>query len=125
MRKKNFVLAVLLFGLFYTLSSPAPAQAAALAVKGEVPSLPPVQPKPQGTLPNYQNNINTPPEGQAPAQEASQPVEESQPARTGPGAEGQGSGNGLMGLLAIIFSVAAVVGGILFLLRSDKSQVKD
>ncbi|MCL5774702.1 MAG: hypothetical protein M1333_00655, partial [Patescibacteria group bacterium] len=67
----------------------------------------------------------TPPEASAPVQETSQPVEENKQDSSSSDAQSRNSGNGVAGVVAIIFSVAAVVGGVLFLLRSDKSQAKD
>lgn len=117
---KKIILTILMCGWFSGFSL-IPAYAEVLAVKGEVPDLPPLQPKPSGILPNYQNNINTPPEEQISTQEGNRPVEEVQSINKSVNTLNPILKNKVMEAAVIIFSVIAVAGGTMFLLKTDKS----
>lgn len=86
---------------------------AALVPKGSMPEVQPLQPKPQGTFPNYEHNINSPPDDpnvQAPrAEDAANPNAQKEggaPQNQAPG------GNpfliwGVVGL-TVVFSLLAI-----------------
>ncbi len=110
---------ILCFG-FLLCAVPLAVQAAAMP-KGQVQNIPPVQPQPQGMFPNYQNNINSPPEDLAAPNSQDQADTATQPAAGPVGARTGAASSALVWVIAVIL---AGVGLLAFFIRQNSQGNK-
>ena len=105
---------ILCFG-FLLCAIPLAAQAAAMP-KGQVQNIPPVQPQPQGMFPNYQKNINSPPEDLA-TPNSQDEADVAVPSGATRAQAKTGSGN--FALVWVIAVILAGVGLVVFFIRQN------